>query len=972
MTQQRVTPTIFLRIYVLLLFVVVAMLGYNEWTTRSDALTQAAEKSRALVNLATEHTLRMFEINDIALRSAVEHFSELDITRLGDSWSDWDYLATLEASSIGSELAQIRHMLIVDRNGIVRIHSRRYPVEPMDSSRNDFFQAHKDTSGPSLFVGAPSMDGGETDLYFSMSRRISRPRDGAFAGVAAAAVKPDISRRFFDSMSAGAHGILFLMHENGTIITSHPFRENLIGRKLPDGSLLNTIRNSQPQLPASVDVKCCFDDQERVLAYQRVGTLPLFVAVGLAKTDILSDWTRDLIQNALITGIVLTGFTTVVVLMLGQYRRQVLAHGLLSATYDAAGTGFCMVDADGRVVRANAAYGTLCGIPERQLVQRPFIEVFPADERNRAHDLLRFGHPGDQLPPQILKLRHSDGRIRRVLITVGGFSDASGQLFLMVAANDVTDRERQEERLRESERRLRQAQRIAGIGWWTIDLGTGGVVWSDTLYEIWGRDPDLPPTLESWRSSIHPDDRSRLNDADLADGPDCTREYRIIRPDGTERHVREEFTRSRVGGEQPKGEQTTRLFGIIQDVTELRENERALADSKARLRAVLDVAVTGILVHDEHGRIQLFNPAAEHLFGYRAAEAKGLTIDALIPPVPSSAAGTQPILGVAREVTARTRDGRTFPAYLAVDEYVADGHRMSVGVLLDISEQKRREQEIFQARDRLERQAADLSVLARKLDQARREAEETRGLAEAASRAKSEFLAHMSHELRTPLNAILGFSEIMDQEYFGPLGSPRYTEYNRNVLDSARHLLSLINDILDLSKIEAGRYELEEEHVDLTRIIDPVIRLVRERALRKDLTLKTAIDRLPPVMGDERALKQILINLLTNAVKFTERGGEIEVTGREEQDGDIVMTVRDTGVGIAADQMEKVLEPFGQTRNAYMAGESGTGLGLPITRSLVNLHGGTLELQSQPGVGTTVTIRLPAFRVIHPRLIAAT
>jgi PAS domain S-box-containing protein len=965
-TQQRVTPTIFLRIYALLLLAVLAMLGYNEWTTRSDALTQAAEKSRALVNLATEHTLRMFEINDIALRSAVEHFSELDISSMGRSWANWDYLATLEASSIGSELAQIRHMLIIDPTGTIRIHSRRFPFEPVDGSRNDFFQVHKETSGPSLFVGAPAVDVAAEDVYFSMSRRISSPRDGSFAGVAAAAVKPDISRRFFDSMAAGPNGMLFLMHENGTIITSHPYRENLIGRNLPAGTLLETIRSSKPQGPMSVGVKCCFDDKERIVAYQRIGTLPLFVAVGLAKSDVLAEWNSDLIQNALITGIVLIGFTTLVLLMLAQYRQQVLAHGLLSATYDAAGTGFCMVDSDGRVARANAAYGALCGIPEQYLVRRPFIEVFPTEERNRAHDLLRLGNSRGQQPPQILKLRHSDGRIRRVLITVGGFSDASGQLFLMVAANDGTERERQEERLRESERRLRQAQSIAGIGWWAIDLATGAVVWSDTLYDIWGRDPDAPPTLDSWRAAIHPDDRSRMNGWYPADGPDCTREYRIIRPDGTERHVREEFTRSR-----DDSDQAVRLFGIMQDVTELRQNERALADSKARLRAVLDVAVTGILVHDGEGRIQLFNPAAEQLFGYRAAEAKGLTIDALIPPMPCSALANLPSLGVAREVLARARDGRTFPAYLAVGDYADNGKTMSVGVLMDISDQKRREQEIFQARDRLEQQAADLSVLARKLDQARREAEEARGLAETANKAKSEFLAHMSHELRTPLNAILGFSEIMDQGYLGPLGSPRYTEYNRNVLDSARHLLSLINDILDLSKIEAGRYELEEEQVDLSRIIEPVVRLVRERALRKDLTLRAEIEPLPIMMGDERALKQILINLLTNAVKFTERGGEIQVIGRQESNGDIVLAVRDNGIGIAEEQIPKVLEPFGQARNAYMAGESGTGLGLPITRSLVNLHGGSLLIDSKLGVGTTVSIRLPALRVVQERMIAA-
>ena len=658
----------------------------------------------------------------------------------------------------------------------------------------------------------------------------------------------------------------------------------------------------------------------------------------------LADWKKSLINHVIITAVVLLCFTGGVLVLLSQYRRQVLAHGLLSETYDAAGTGFCMVDGIGRVVRANAAYGALCGIAEHELVYRPFTEIFPPDDRNRAHELLRAAGAGETQAPTILKLRHSDGRSRRVLITAGAFSDASGRLFLVVAANDVTERERQEERLRENEQRLRQAQRIAGIGWWTIELTSGRVVWSDTLYDIWGWDPGSVPTLESWRASIHPDDRARLNDGDPTDGPDSTREYRIVRPDGTERHVREEFTRSR-----DDGDQSTRLFGIIQDVTELRQNERALADSKARLRAVLDVAVTGIIVHDDNGRIQLFNPAAEQLFGYRAAEAKGLTIDTLIPPMPCSALANPPNQGVAREVIARTRDGRTFPAYLAVGDYVDDGKSMSVGVLMDISDQKRREQEIFQARDRLEQQAADLSVLARKLDQARREAEEARGLAEAASRAKSEFLAHMSHELRTPLNAILGFSEIMDQEYFGPLGSPRYTEYNRNVLDSARHLLSLINDILDLSKIEAGRYELEEEQVDLSRIVEPVVRLVRERALRKDLSLRSEIEPLPIIMGDERALKQILINLLTNAVKFTERGGEIEVSGRQDANGDIILAVRDTGIGIAEDQIPKVLEPFGQARNAYMAGELGTGLGLPITRSLVNLHGGSLSIDSTLG-----------------------
>ena len=540
MNQQRVTPTIFLSLYAGLVLLVAGLLGFTEWKTREDIVAQAQDKARALANLAAEHMLRMVEINDIALRNAIKYFSLRDVDQSGGIWADWHNLAHLEGSGISGEVSQVRYMLIIGADGVVRLHSHRFPAAPQSVKGLDYFDVQAAipklrNAGP-LFVGEPLMEDGGTELYLPISRRIGRPDSGAFSGVVAAAIRPEISNRFFESLSAGQQGILFLMHANGTILSSNPFRGDMVGHKLANPKLLAEMRrqeNSGAPKVAQLASECCFDQHNRIIASRQISALPLYVAVGLAEQDILAEWQEGLNKHILMTAVVLLSFTGLVLVMLRQYRKQVLAHGLLSETYDAAGTGFCMVDADGRVVRANAAYGTLCGIPERQLVQRPFIEVFPADERNRAHDLLRFGHPGDQLPPQILKLRHSDGRIRRVLITVGGFSDASGQLFLMVAANDVTDRERQEERLRESERRLRQAQRIAGIGWWTIDLGTGGVVWSDTLYEIWGRDPDLPPTLESWRSSIHPDDRSRLNDADLADGPDCTREYRIIRPDGT-------------------------------------------------------------------------------------------------------------------------------------------------------------------------------------------------------------------------------------------------------------------------------------------------------------------------------------------------------------------------------------------------------------------------------------------------------
>jgi PAS domain S-box-containing protein len=238
-------------------------------------------------------------------------------------------------------------------------------------------------------------------------------------------------------------------------------------------------------------------------------------------------------------------------------------------------------------------------------------------------------------------------------------------------------------------------------------------------------------------------------------------------------------------------------------------------------------------------------------------------------------------------------------------------------------------------------------------------------MAEMASRAKTEFLANMSHELRTPLNAIIGFAEVMHMELLGPIGNQQYRGYVGDIHDSARHLLGLINDILDVAKIEAGRVELSESTTQVKAIFDAVARLIRERSVRAEVRLEMMVQSdLPALVADERKLKQILINLLSNAVKFTPAGGAIRLTAtRDAASGDLVITVADTGIGIAPADIQRVMEPFGQVDNAINRKFRGTGLGLPLTKGLVELHGGSFKLESTPGVGTTVTIRLPAHRL---------
>jgi two-component system cell cycle sensor histidine kinase PleC len=216
----------------------------------------------------------------------------------------------------------------------------------------------------------------------------------------------------------------------------------------------------------------------------------------------------------------------------------------------------------------------------------------------------------------------------------------------------------------------------------------------------------------------------------------------------------------------------------------------------------------------------------------------------------------------------------------------------------------------------------------------------------------------MSHELRTPLNAIIGFSEVMEQQIFGPIASPKYLDYTRDIHRSGTYLLDVINDILDMSKIEAGRLMLEVATVPLRAVMDEVFRIVADRALQGGVKLSHGVPEGFPVYADKRALKQILINIVANGVKFTPEGGAVTVSAAASPHG-AVIAIRDTGIGISASELPKLGRPFEQVENQFTKTKSGSGLGLAISKSLAELHGGSLVIESAPGGGTTVTITLP-------------
>jgi PAS domain S-box-containing protein len=392
----------------------------------------------------------------------------------------------------------------------------------------------------------------------------------------------------------------------------------------------------------------------------------------------------------------------------------------------------------------------------------------------------------------------------------------------------------------------------------------------------------------------------------------------------------------------------------------------------------------GIIAIDENGLIQMYNPAAERMFGYTRSEMIGENVSILLPLeeraahdgyVRNSEIYESRILGVRRPLSARCKDGTSISLEISVSDMQGDGGRTFIGVCHDITERMRAERALQESERALQERVVDLELVQQRLEQQGgdlvRLADDlvlARDQAEAANRAKSEFLAAMSHELRTPLNAIIGFSEIIQSETLGPVGSVKYRSYAEDINDSGQHLLSLINDILDLSKVESGLDELYEEDIEVPAVIEAVLRLVRQRAEDGGLAFDLDIpDDLPLLRGDQRKLKQILANLLTNAIKFTDAGGKVTLRAWCRADSGFVFQIIDTGIGIAAEDVPKALSRFGQVDGDLNRQYEGTGLGLPLTKALVELHGGRFDLQSQVGIGTTATVRFPATRIIHSR-----
>ncbi len=402
-----------------------------------------------------------------------------------------------------------------------------------------------------------------------------------------------------------------------------------------------------------------------------------------------------------------------------------------------------------------------------------------------------------------------------------------------------------------------------------------------------------------------------------------------------------------------------RIIGVALDVTDERIAQARAQAAEARLRDAIDSVSEAFVLWDRNGRLLMCNNNFRTFFSVEPRLLKaGASRETIIRYAQ---------LAIKRERPSRISEKGVREAELNDGRWVQISERRTaeggmVVTAVDITAIKKQEEARRKNEEELQAAVHDLQSSQEQLAELARKYEAEKIKAEAANQAKSEFLANMSHELRTPLNAINGFSEIMVGELFGPLGDKRYQGYAQDILDSGQHLLNLINDILDMAKIEAGKLNLKLEPMHIEEVVEDSVRLMRNRADAAGLDLLVDIPKLPEVDGDYRALKQVLLNLLSNAIKFTPRAGKVTVKAALElgpQGERVRVGVQDTGIGISEKDLERLAKPFEQIENRLSKTTQGSGLGLALTKSLVEMHGGSLDMQSEPGKGTWVSFTLP-------------
>ncbi|MEA3191098.1 MAG: hypothetical protein QOD77_1680 [Thermoplasmata archaeon] len=597
------------------------------------------------------------------------------------------------------------------------------------------------------------------------------------------------------------------------------------------------------------------------------------------------------------------------------------------------------VDLDGRVTSWNQAAQRLYGHTGDEMIGQPLESLEPADRKGEVAGLIERVRLGDLVKQFETRRLRKDGVSIDVSLTMSPIRDRSGRVIgISSVAHDIRERKAEQRALQESRAGLAEAQRIARVGSWTLDVATGQAQWSDEMHRIVGLTDGIPASAEAFFRHVHPADVQRVKAeyGEALAGHDVRSGFRIVLPDGQVRHLHGESRALRAGPGGP----VVQLVGTIQDVTEDRVREAALQRSQARMEEAQRIAQVGSWERDVATGQVAWSRQVFRILGARDdAQPSDDALRHVVHPadvqvldtVRGRAAAGEPFQATFRVVR---DDGQVRHLHME-GRPVRDAQgalRQTIGTLQDITESKAREEALEAARNEAER----------------------------AARAKAEFLANMSHEIRTPMNAVIGMTGLLlDSGLEGERADMAET-----IRQSGEHLLTIINDILDFSKIESGKLELERISVPVRRLGEDCLNLIRPRAAEKGLAVRMTVAPGVPdaVLGDPARLRQVLLNLLSNAVKFTQKG-EVELSIRPAPAGEwhgLEFAVRDTGIGIPADRLDRLFRSFSQVDASTTRAYGGTGLGLAITKRLVQMMGGDVKVASEVGKGSTFSATVVA------------
>jgi len=944
----------------LLAFSVLVLLGVNGffafslWVSWRDRLDSAEQETRTLAQSLADHAERAIGSADQMLLGVVETIQERMAS--GRQVADDPRLPVLLLRR-ASMIPFIRSLTLLNGDGLVIGDTGARQTNFADRSNLADFIFHRDQDRSQLYIDAPRVDGERGTWQFSLSRRIVN-RQGRFAGVVVAMADPTTFRRYDVTVGIDSSGFAALMDRDGMVFSREPGFAEAIGHHQHDLPSLATLLATSP---TGTDEHTGIDGIRRIISYQGVSGTPLVAMAALSVEHVLAPWRRELYGQsvaALLANVAVVAFAFA---LMSQVRRlekaartirasetkAINARRQLADAIESMSEGFALFDRDERVVLFNHRYRKLLkrmtsnlepGLPYRTLLAEAadsgFVKAARANPQAWIEARLeQHRHPTDEAIEQ--ELSTGEWVLTRAFPTTDG-----GRVHIRT---DITYLKRQQMEAAHQALLLRTTVENIVQGLCVFDADRRLLLWNNnwlTLLALpseFGRVGTPLEEILRWRAA-----RGDYGPGEIADlvaqhpstlpGLDDHAGERVL-PNGTVVDM--------LGVAMPDGG----LLTTYTDVTVRRNAELALRQKTDVLEATLQSVDQGISMFDSQLRLIAANHRYYHLLDIPEADFPlGTSFEAFLYHVATRGEfGPGP---PEDQVAERIQLARKGQAYLfertRLDGTVVEARRTPtaqggfVTTYADITERKTRENELKAAK----------------------------AAAERTSEVRSLFLAKMSHELRTPFNAIIGFAEIIANKASGEdrHAVEIYAGHAEEIRKSGQHMLDLVNNILDLSKIEAGRMAVMIDRFDLRQILHSSLSMMRELSRSHGVTITLSIPpTFPETRADERAVKQIVTNLLSNALKFTPENGSIALSACPTECGGFEIAVSDTGIGIPSDQIDRVLLPFEQMDNRYSRSTGGTGLGLSLVKGLVELHGGSLRVESTVGHGTTVTATFPAY-----------